>query len=292
MVFSGVLSFSHVRTTRESLEEYGRGIAGGLIFSLPLLFTQEVWDAGFLLHPARILVFFAATFALLLLYNRYTGLRNDASWAEVVIDSIEELGIGIVLAALVLWIAGRIGADGGVLETAGMIMVSSMTVAIGVSVGTAQLGADDAGDEGMAGDGKMQPAGIAAQMALALCGAVLFGANIAPTEEIRIVGAELPPEKLLLMAGLSMAISLVIVRFSDFKNARKDDTWTHSLRAVISAYAVALAASAGLLFLFGNFDDDPLAIFVGQVITLAFPTSLGASAGRLLMLNHSRYQKS
>jgi hypothetical protein len=34
-----------VRSTGESLREYGRGVAGGLLFSLPLLYTVEVWHA-------------------------------------------------------------------------------------------------------------------------------------------------------------------------------------------------------------------------------------------------------
>src|SRR5687768_4310411 len=35
------------RSITESLREYGRGVAGGLMFSLPLLYTMEVWWAGF-----------------------------------------------------------------------------------------------------------------------------------------------------------------------------------------------------------------------------------------------------
>ncbi|HEX4668040.1 MAG TPA: DUF2391 family protein, partial [Chthoniobacterales bacterium] len=32
----------------DSLREYARGIAGGLMFSLPLLYTMEVWWTGFI----------------------------------------------------------------------------------------------------------------------------------------------------------------------------------------------------------------------------------------------------
>jgi len=38
-----MIRFSHHRSTAESLQEYGRGIAGGLMFSIPLLYTMEVW---------------------------------------------------------------------------------------------------------------------------------------------------------------------------------------------------------------------------------------------------------
>lgn len=82
------------------MEEYGRGLAGGLLFSLPLLYTMEMWWAGFSVSPKGMLLYVALTFTLLLGYNRYAGMRRDSSWVEVAIDSIEEMGIGLVLAAL------------------------------------------------------------------------------------------------------------------------------------------------------------------------------------------------
>jgi len=72
------------------------------LFSLPLLYTMEVWWAGFSIHPWRVVVTVLATLVLLLGYNRYAGLRSDASLLEVLIDSIEELGIGLLVATIVL----------------------------------------------------------------------------------------------------------------------------------------------------------------------------------------------
>jgi len=79
------------RSIARSLQEYLRGIAGGLLFSLPLLYTMEVWWAGFIAQPLRLLIYILATFTLLLGYNRYCGLRCDASPTEVAIDSIARL---------------------------------------------------------------------------------------------------------------------------------------------------------------------------------------------------------
>ena len=129
------------RRVSESLQEYGRGVAGGLMFSLPLLYTMEVWWAGFTSHPLRLLAYVLATFVLLLGYNRYAGLRRDASMLEVVIDSFEEMGIGLVMSALALFLLGRITFEMQRDEIVGHIVIEAMTIAIGVSVGTAQLGA-------------------------------------------------------------------------------------------------------------------------------------------------------
>ena len=85
------------RTVAESFREYGRGVAGGLLFSLPLLYTMEVWFAGFVMPPHRQLAYVLLALVLLLGYNRYAGLHPDTTWTEVAIDSVEEMGIGLLL---------------------------------------------------------------------------------------------------------------------------------------------------------------------------------------------------
>lgn len=94
-----------------SLREYARGVAGGLMFSLPLLYTMEVWWAGFVAEPMRLVVYIATVFLLLLGYNHYAGLHHDHCWSEVVIDSVEEMGLGLLLAAAMLFLLGQIELD-------------------------------------------------------------------------------------------------------------------------------------------------------------------------------------
>ena len=108
------------------------------MFSLPLLYTMEVWWAGFNTHPYRLLAYVLTTFLLLLGYNRYAGLRRDASMTGVAIDAVEEMGIGLFLAFLVLFLFGRITSEMPINEIVGVIVLEAMTVAIGVSVGAPQ----------------------------------------------------------------------------------------------------------------------------------------------------------
>src|SRR5690606_35580765 len=124
----------------ETTKEYGRGLAGGLLFSLPLLYTMEVWWTGFIVNSWTMIAYLLMTFLLLLGYNRYAGMRYDAKFREVIIDSVEEMGIGLVVAATVLFLLGRITFQMPASEIIGKIVIEAMTVAIGVSVGTAQLG--------------------------------------------------------------------------------------------------------------------------------------------------------
>ncbi len=265
-----MIPFSHSRTTGESLREYGRGIAGGLMFSMPLLFTMEMWWSGFNMHPWRIVGFAATTFALLLLYNRFAGLRRDASLREVAIDSVEEMGIGLVLSAAVLALLGRIGWDQHPSEIMGKVVMEAMTVAIGVSVGTAQLGAPDDGDGGADGDeSDDDPDAYLPQLAIGLCAGVLFATNIAPTEEVVVLATENGPLRLLGIAAVSLGLCALIFYFADFRSAGRyvaRGSWIITLRGIVSSYAVSLFASGVLLWFFGRFDAAPFSHCVGLTV--------------------------
>lgn len=288
------------RTVRRSLEEYLRGIAGGLLFSLPLLYTMEVWWAGFIAHPLRLLIYVLATFTLLLGYNRYCGLRCDATPAEVAIDSVEEMGLGLLIAAVFLWLLGRITADMTLNEIVGKIIVEAMTVAIGVSVGTAQLGGgedeqeDDTGMESDTPQSNSNPtpfltendSNFGGQMTIALCGAILFAANVAPTEEIIVIATQIASGRLLGFALVSMLLGALILFYSDFSGAQRF-TKERGIKTVVFGtvitYAIALVASAAILWFFGRFDGMAPIICLAETVVLGLAATLGASAGRLLL---------
>ena len=267
-----------------SLREYGRGLAGGLIFSLPLLYTMEVWWAGFTAQPGRMLGYLLAVFLLLLGYNRYAGLRHDAGWPEVAIDSVEELGLGVIIAALTLYVIGRIGGHTTIDEALGKIFIEAGIVAIGVSVGTAQLGTNDDDDVGMGSEG--EDVHFGGQLVITFCGAVLFAANVAPTDEILMIAAETSPARLLVLAAFSLAMGALVLFFTDFARASRyspKETHWQAVAGTIITYAIALVASAAILWFFGRFDGQGLEIVVAEIVVLGFPATLGASAGRLLL---------
>lgn len=276
---------SHAPAIGESLREYGRGLAGGLIFSLPLLYTMEVWWAGFIARPERVLIYLAAIFVLLLGYNNFAGMRRDATWTEVMIDSVEELGLGLLTSFVVLWILGRLDFH-SLDETLGQTVIEGGIVAIGFSIGTAQLGADDEGQHGRSGDDDEDAVGTASQVVIAFCGAVLFAANVAPTEEILLIAVEISDLRLIALALLSFAIGALILFFSEFrKSSRYSPTETHwqKFAGSVITYATALVASAAILWFFGRFDGVSAEIALSQIVVLGFPATLGASAGRLLL---------
>ncbi|MBA3882830.1 MAG: TIGR02587 family membrane protein [Chthoniobacterales bacterium] len=268
-----------------SLREYARGMAGGLMFSLPLLYTMEVWWTGFVAEPMRLVVYMGAIFVLLLGYNHYAGLHHDACWSEVVIDSVEEMGLGLLVAALVLFLLGQLETDMSAYEIIGKITVEAMTVAIGISVGTSQLGGGDNGAKGGAEASAKQDVTFGGQIAIASCGAMLFAANVAPTEEIIMIATETRIEKLAGLAGLSLLLTALILYYIEFTSSTQYVHTTGIASVVVGTvvtYAVALIISAAVLWFFGRF-DQALGTCIAQTIVLGLAASLGASAGRLLL---------
>ncbi len=270
-----------------SLREYARGMAGGLMFSLPLLYTMEVWWAGFVAEPMRLVLYVAAVFILLLGYNHYVGLHQEASRWEVVIDSVEEMGLGLIVATGLLFLLGQIETDHTVFETIGKIVIEAMTVAIGISIGTSQLGGSDEGEEGGGKKPRKNDATFGGHIALAGCGAVLFASNVAPTEEILMIAAESHLVKLLGLVLLSLAIAAVILYYIEFTGSARLRSPSQGFMTVVVgtvlSYAVALVVSAAILWFFGRFDDVALLTCVAQIVVLGLAATLGSSAGRLLL---------
>jgi len=271
---------------RNSVREYARGIAGGLMFSLPLLYTMEVWWAGFVSDPMRLVVYVAATFVLLLGYNQYAGLRHDASWQEVAIDSVEEMGLGLIVAALVLFLLGQLESDMHAYELVGKVTVEAMTVAIGISVGTSQLGGgDDKTPTGGAEASAKEDPTFQGQMVIAACGAMLFAANVAPTEEIVMIATEARIVNILGIAALSLVLTALILYYIEFTGSGRfvrSNGLVSVIVGTVVTYAVALVVAAAALWFFGRFDTS-LITCVAQTVVLGLAATLGASAGRLLL---------
>jgi putative integral membrane protein (TIGR02587 family) len=271
-----------------SLREYGRGICGGFLFSMPLLYTMEVWWTGLTISPGRLLLGLAAAFALLCAYNAYAGLHHDTSVTEILIDSVEELGLGFAVSALVLMMLGRLH-YGSVADGVGQVVLEALFVAIGVSVGTAQLMGQGGGDHTSGGDdkgGRGRHDTLRAEFTLALCGALLVAANVAPTEEIMRLAATMRITHLLAVIGMSILLAVTLLYFSHFKGSTRfaeTEGVVAILQGTAITYATALVTSALLLWFFGRFTSTAIAVGAAQVVVLGLPATLGAAAGRLLL---------
>lgn len=274
---------------QETAKEYGRGIIGGLLFSLPLIYTMEVWWTGFIVPNAYLITFILVTYLLLLGYNTYAGMRKDSSFWEVCWDSVEEIGLAFIVSFLFLLLISQINFGMSFEEIAGKVIVESMVVAIGISVGTAQLGQnegeEDSGmDDGKSGKNGKKEDSFFKVVILSFCGAVLFASSVAPTQEILQIAVEVDTIHLLLMVLLSLFLCFVILYFSNFKGSRNAEIGLGKMFLYIFvAYLAALLVSLYFLWFFDRTQDYDFYVILSQMIVLSIPGSIGAAAGRLLL---------
>lgn len=251
---------------------------------------MEFWWAGFISDPSRLLVYVLVGIFILMLYNHYIGLHKDHNLLEDFLESLEELGLGLVVTAIILWVSGRISPDMSIEEISGKIIIEAVTVAIGISVGKAQLGQgseDEEQDEVIKKASLNRHYNFIRAISIAFCGAILIASNIAPTEEVVVIALEASKFKIVLISLLSIAITGSVLYHINFKGAKQwvlqPDSGLDIIFGTIIMYSVALISSGFMLWFFGRFDGISMAGIVSQIVVLGFPAALGASAGRLLI---------
>lgn len=255
-----------------------RGVAGGVLLGVPLLYTQEIWLHGASLDPGIILALLATAFGLSIALSYYVGFEQGRTHRPVE-DALVGTGLAIILASILLFLLDRIRFGMPLNAFTGIVALTTVPVAIGFAVGNAL-----APREG--GKGAKEMTGGGGDLLAAAGGAIFLALNIAPTEEpVRLAG-ELGWSRLAAIVGVSLLLPYLIVFYAEFggkERRRASDGATQGpLVETLLAYLVAFTLSAFLLAAFGRTESiDGVAL--SEAVVLAFPASLGAALGRMLV---------
>ena len=277
-------------SVRTTLRDLVRAAGGGLLIGLPLLYTLEMWTHSFLLPSWKLVILLAVAFAVVVGYSAVSGFRRERTWAELLIDSVETMGIAAVVSTAALLLLGRIGLETGLRDAVGKIALEMIPVAFGASLAATQLASpdnpEDAADQGSS---VADDAGVGALGRLFIAGgaALLFALNIAPTEEPMLLGVEAEWWLILLVVPATLAMTFAIVFYADFRGGRPleggDGPLDHPITETVAAYAVSLLVCLLLLWAFGRTEGASWSAILGQTVMLAVVASFGAAAGRLLV---------
>ncbi|MDQ3938512.1 MAG: TIGR02587 family membrane protein, partial [Chloroflexota bacterium] len=202
-----------------SLRDYTRAVSGGLIIGLPLLFTMEVWWEGFILPWWKLLLLLGVAFAIVLGYNSIVGFRRERTVAQLVIDSVSTIGLGIIVAFVALVVLGRIEPGISARDAAGKVALEAIPIAFGASLAVTQLSGQGTGSSKSASGGKSHH-GPFNRLMVGAGGALLFALNVAPTEEPVMLGISAGPWLLLLVVATSLLLTIVLVFFADIGGRR------------------------------------------------------------------------
>ncbi len=267
------------RPLSKTLQEYARGVAGGLLFAIAPLYTMEIWWQGYITPPTLMIASAALMFVVLVAYAYYAGLHDDKSLVNNMLEAAETVAIGTIMAIVVLKLAGQLPPGIRFYEAFGRVVTESTSVSIGVAVGSTQLGETSDDDD--------RPAGTMwHELALAILGAMLIAVGIAPTQEVLVIAVSASPVAVLVTAVLSFILALGIINYSKFRGSDRLEESIFAggiLGDAVVTYGLGLAVAAVLLWTGGAFADLGLQTIVSEVVFLGVATTLGAAAGRLLL---------
>lgn len=272
-------------TNRSYALGLARAFAGAIIFALPLLMTMEMWFLGFYMHPARLGLFLLVNFAILVGLSRFGGFEQTASVAEDMLDALAACAVGIIAAAAVLTLFGVLEPGMPASEIVGKVAIQSIPASFGAMIARKQLsgGGDEPDDEARA----LRNASHGAQLFLMLAGALFLAFNVAPTEEMILIGFMMSPAHLLALMLVSVLLLHVFVYRVGFAGQEEAPEGAGVLRTLfgytIPGYGIALLVGLYVLWTFGRTDGVDAAQIVATMVVLGFPASLGAAIARLVV---------
>lgn len=282
----------------EALEDALRGIGGGLVFGVPLLYTMEVWSLGQTAEAGHALIALALTFAAVSLLVASSGFRRrpDLTRLDVIVDVVIAVGLGLFSVAVVLVILQRVTLATPLATAAQVMMFEAAPFAIGAAVATEvfsrtadqpqrqqqeRRGRRGRDDEQEGARGTVWDLGATA------VGATFIGLPIAPTDEVPMLASGIEEPWLAVLVATSLLVTYAIVfiaGFSDEKRRRQQvGVLQHPAMETAAAYLVSLGVSVSMLWFFGNLDADPFSAWVAHIVVLGFPASIGGAAGRLVV---------
>jgi putative integral membrane protein (TIGR02587 family) len=272
-----------------------RGLSGGFLIGVPVVFAVDSWWLGDQLTPANALYLIAFAYLLTLAVVFWSGFRTGAraTWRRLG-DALEAMALAIFTLFVVFGSLGQIFNGQPITSTVGRIAVALAPLSIGIAVanhvvprGASRVGndverRDDVAVENAGSDWQL----TAHELGAAAAGALFICMAIVPGDELTDIVTEVPLRNLPFVIVLSLLFSYVVVFAAGFRGQRQRridrGPLQHPVAETVSAYVVALAISWFALGFFGHvgFHTPGLVVFM-KCVLLAFPASVGAAAGRL-----------
>ena len=260
----------------------GRAFGGALIFSLPMLMTMEMWWLGFSMQTWKLALLLVATIPLLIGLSHYMGFEDTFGFKDDVVDAFVALAVGFIAAAVSLALFSVIETEMSLAEIIGKIAIQAVPGSIGAMFAQSELGGNEKQQQE-----KQRHAGYFGEIFIMAAGALFLSFNVAPTEEIMLIGQQMSPWHSIALVLVSLFIMHAFVYSVEFHGSRSvpEGISQHSifLRETVVGYAVVLLMSAYILWTFGRTDGLAFGQVIPLLVVLGFPGAVGAAAARLIL---------
>lgn len=252
---------------------------GAILFSFPLLMTMEMWWLGFYMDRWRLALFLSLALILIIglsyLEGREQSLRIEA------LDAFVACAAGYIVAGVMLLLFGIVKTDMSVDEIIGKLSLHAVPCSFGAILARKQLEVEETAKE------VRRRQGYGAKIFLMGVGAIFLAFQLAPTEEMVLIGYQMSWWHAVALFAVSLSVmQAFLFSIEAGKQERATSCKLFSsvfLRFTIVGYAVALLISLYALWTFGRLDGAAAPEIVIAMIVLGFPSALGASAARLIL---------
>ena len=253
-----------------------RGFGGALIFGLPMLMTNELWELGVSMDRLRLALLIALSLPLLVGVAHRIGFEATFGWREDLRDAAVALGIGFVAAAVIVALFNLASPGQSVDALVGRIAVQAAPTGLGAILARSQFASQQNDEKQEAFDS------YPGTLFMMLVGALFLSLNTAPTEEMIQIAYMMTPWHGI---GLVLLTIAVMHGFVYGRGVGDDDTpgWSNFLRFSLVGYLMSLAISLYALWTFGRTDGIGFGPTLMTVLVLGFPAGLGAAAARLIL---------
>lgn len=262
-----------------------RGIAGALLFALPMFLTMEMWELGFYIDRWRMLLLLVINFPLLIFLAHRIGFERTTTWGEAIRDASIAYSLGIISSGLILAAIGVLQPGQATSELVGMVALQAVPASIGALLGRSQLGERSADKrEGSASETKVS---YGVELFMMAVGALFLGLNVSPTEEMILLSYKMTAWHALGLIIASIALMHGFVYALSFVGSHELEegtpTWHALVRFTLPGYVVAFAVSTYCLWTFHRLDDIAITQAAMTIVVLSFPSAIGAAAARLIL---------
>ncbi len=277
-------------SAKDANREYAIGLArafgGAIIFGLPMLMTMEMWFLGFYIERERLILFLVLNLFMLVGLSRFGGFERTEGTFDDILDAFAAFAVGVIASVVVLTIFGILTADMPWSEIIGKVAVQSVPASFGAIIARKQLSGGSGEDEEEEQEA-LEQASYGGELFLMAAGALFLAFNMAPTEEMVLIGYKMSPWHgfaLVLFSILLLHAFVYGVGFAGQEEPPEGKGFrARFLGYTIAGYGVALLVSLYVLWTFGRTEGADLNQIATMTAVLGFPAAVGAAIARLVV---------
>ena len=270
---------AHSKPSSAHAVDLAHDFGGALLFSFPLLMTMEMWWLGFYMDRSRLALFLLLAFLVVIALSYFEGA--DETFKIEILDALVACAVGYTVAATMLVLFGIIKPGMSASEIIGKVSLHAVPGSIGAILARRLLEVEETKKE------RRRRQWYVAELFLMGVGGIFLAFQLAPTEEMVLIGHRMTEWHAVALAIVSLcvmqAFNCAVERGGQQRLFAADFFWGVFLRYTVVGYSIALLISLYVLWTFGRLDGAALTEIIMATLVLGFPAALGAAAARLIL---------